>query len=170
MIKFIALITIASLIGVQFGLYVILRQKNISPRRSFLFTFGIYPLPYLIVGAHVELYKKRHLLMQSMLEKGKINKVEFESDIDVLDSKRFLLYFIYMTIKDVLTPKDNIMLLIGVAEIYTKKYKYKQTNLMERIGAIGIVKKATGLIRGDLVSHASKQIFTDNKGIKEKLA
>lgn len=158
MLSFLILISLATIIGVQLGIIIILKQKGLPSRRSILFSFSIYLLPFLIITAHVELYKKRHLLFQTVEKKKDLDRKEVERITRQLDSKRFLFISIFMAMKDLFTPKDNLLLTMDIAQIYEEKFaKRKHKAVFVQHGVIGIIKKATSNLKGDLVNHASKQ-------------
>lgn len=167
MVQFILLISFAAVIGIQVGIYLSLKQRKIPLTRSLLFSFCIYILPIMIIAAHLELYRKRHLIMQSIARDKKMKKSQTERIIKELDTKKFIVLSIIMAINDLFTPKDNLILLLDIAEIYNKKVRtHMHKSILQRFGALGIVKKATQIIRGDLVTHASNQIFINEFEVK----
>ncbi|WP_026681325.1 hypothetical protein [Virgibacillus sp. Bac332] len=160
MITFILIILVASVIGVQMGIFSVLKQKNISNLRSVIYSFGIYIMPFLIIIAHIHLYKNRYLLIQNLGRKRNMSQEELIRFGETLNSFQFLIGSIWIGLKDIFTLKDNLIVLVQMAKIYDKKYSSKNTKtLLERIGIIGVLKKIIALMRDALVSHATNQVF-----------
>lgn len=168
MFEFIIYILLASLVGIQFGLYLLLRQNKIPIGQSLLFSFAIFVIPIIITVAHIEIFKKRHLLVQVLAKKKKLNTKEIEAFSSLLDTKKFMVFSFLLAIKDLVTPKDNIILIVTIAELYNKKYakQHNKQSLLERIGLIGLLKMATGVVRKYFVSHASDQMYLNDFRVK----
>lgn len=108
----------------------------------------------------MQLYRERHEIFRSFARKKQLDKGQLEKFIKVLDTKRFLLASIFMAIKDLVTPKDNFILIVKIAEAYNSRLTdVKQRSLTKKIGTIGIAKKATDIMKGNFVTHASEQVF-----------
>ena len=110
--------------------------------------------------AHSDLYKQRHTLLKSLVSRKQLNQEKQVKFVKMLDTKRFLFYSFLMMIKDLLTPKDNLILVVKIAEIYNdNRSNIKKRTMQRRDGTVGIVKKVTGVLRGKFVIHASEQFL-----------
>lgn len=158
MIAFIIIISVSSLIGIQAGVYLLLKEKSITSGYAFLFSFIIYLIPILIITAHIDLYKNRHTAIKDLSKRLDFNQQKLDGILKIIDTKRFLVFSIIMMIKDLVTPKDNLILIIGVAEIYNNKITSKTRNdIRRRRGTVGVIKKVTEILMGNFVTHATEQ-------------
>src|SRR5699024_12292160 len=91
MMKFIFIITMASIIGVQIGLFLLLKQRGLLNSQAFLLSFSMYLIPVLVIMAHRDLYKNRHEYIEKHLEKKEYAEKKKNEIMAILDKKRFLL-------------------------------------------------------------------------------
>lgn len=158
--KFLLIITVASIIGVQIGLFLLLKQRSLPNIHAFLLSFSIYLIPILVVMAHYDLYRNRHEYVKSYLEKKRYAEKRKEDFMAMLDKKRFLLIVLFSMVKDLLTPKDNLLLIVYIADAYNnKKTMNRRNRIKKQSGSVGIMKKATKVLIGNFVSHASEQLL-----------
>jgi len=160
MMKFIFIITMASIIGVQIGLFLLLKQRGLLNSQAFLLSFSMYLIPVLVIMAHRDLYKNRHEYIEKHLEKKEYAEKKKNEIMAILDKKRFLLIVLLAMVKDLLTPKDNLLIIVYIADAYNSTKTMKRRNrIKKRSGSVGIIKKATKVLVGGFVSHASDQLL-----------
>ncbi|MCF3942231.1 hypothetical protein [Oceanobacillus alkalisoli] len=165
MVGFIAIIIIAGLIGVQFGIYYVFRQKDISGLRSLMYSFFLYILPVIILLAHIEMYKSRHELVD-YCKKQKINKSDLMSLEKIINTKRFVIFSFLFAVKDVITPKDNILLFIEIAKTHDSKLSFKTKQLFRTRGILGIVWQSLKALVEKFTNYAFDQYRTSRFKIK----
>lgn len=158
MIKFLLILLIASLVGIQMGMYTVFIKNEIPRTRALIHSFSIYLMPILLIMAHITLYSERHAALE--LRKKELTQEQYKNLKRIIDSKKFLVMSLLMALKDLFTPKDNFILLIRVTIIYDKHFtKRKRTKLIEREGIFGLIKKGASFIIRDLQNQASRQFI-----------
>jgi hypothetical protein len=154
---FILIILSAALVGVQLGVYSVLKHKGITAGRAILYSFGIYAMPFLILQAHIYIYRKRYLLIQTLGKKQKMNAEQLASLGETLNSYTFLVLSVWSAIKDIFTLADNIIVFVEIMERHDKKRNTK--SLLERFGIFGLFSKSASVVRNGFVNHASDQLY-----------
>lgn len=160
MMKFLLIITVASIIGVQIGLFLLLKQRGLPNSHALLLSFSMYLIPFLVIMAHNDLYRNRHEYVKKYLKKKEYPEKRKVELMSMLNKKRFLLMTLLAMMKDLLTPKDNLLLIVYIADAYNNTKTMKRRNrIKKQSGSVGIIKKATKVLIGSFVSHASDQLL-----------
>lgn len=162
MANFLFIILMGSLIGLQLGIVFLIHNKGIPLLRSIVYSFSLYTLPFLMLMAHIDFYKTRHKIFREY--KGKNKNIDYENIKEVLDSKKFLFVFMVSMLRDFITPKDNLIILLKLTEIYEEKYyKKKHHKLMRKEGLVGVLRKALRHLKYNLMDHAAQMFSSGYK-------
>jgi hypothetical protein len=161
MLGFIIIIGIAAVVGVQMGVFVVLRDKGIGISRAVFYSFLIYFIPLILAIVYYDLYKERHSLLEEARKELNLNGKQYAYLKKRLDSVRFKFMVIKEGIVDMLTPKDNILVLTRFAVEYDRKYVTKRVvgkkSMFEKIGVIGVFKKAFSSVSDSMKDHAKNE-------------
>lgn len=163
MLSFFLIIGLASIVGVIFGIVSVLKSKKIPLGRAVIYSFLLFTMPLLIISAHIQLYKERHDLFEKYLKAKKVSDINLPKLRKTLDSNAFKFLIFAVLLKDIVTPKDNIILLVKFAVEYDKKYvlkkSYNNQNVFEKVGLLGVLKKALLIISNSLKTQASEEMM-----------
>jgi hypothetical protein len=161
MIGFILVISIAALIGLQLGIYSVLKMKGISSGRSLLYTFFLYLIPVVLIVSHVNLYKDRYSLLKEAKNTLKLTDKQYRHLMTLLDRKRFAIVTTIGAIVDIFKIKDNLKILIDFVLEYDKKVLVKntvgKTDLIQQVGLIGVIAKILKLVSIEMRDQAMEE-------------
>jgi uncharacterized membrane protein YhaH (DUF805 family) len=160
MYSFIIVLCFASLIGLQLGIYAILKEKGLTTNRSIFYTLIFFLMPLILVKAHISLYKERHILFQDIRSKIKLTDEQSFHVKSRLDSKTYFIVSLVSAISDIFTIKDNIKVLIEFAVQNDKKTLTKKPlsnkSLYEHAGLMGVTTKVFNLVSNEMKDHAKE--------------
>lgn len=168
--EFILILAVAAIFGVQLGIYGVLRTNGIPGKRAFLYSIILYILPFILIKSHVRLYKERHMLFEKAKIELKLDEKRYNFIKENLDGKLFFVIVIVEAIKDIFTPKDNIIVLTEFAVEYDKKFSsvklLDSKTLFQKVGIYGVLIKSINLITDSMKDHAKEETFTSGMLIK----
>ncbi|MEK3974729.1 hypothetical protein [Psychrobacillus sp. FSL K6-1267] len=163
MINFLFFILFFTVLGIQIGIILVLREKKVPLLRALLHSTVIYFLPFIMVAAHFEMYKERYILLSELLEENSISLENYKIMQKKMGSGSFLILVVAWAIKDLLTPKDNILFMLECAEEYEKKYLRTPKKVRERvqndIGFVGLASVVLHNVLEVMKEHAGNSLM-----------
>lgn len=158
MLSFLIVISIASIVGMQMGVVAVLKNKGIASNRAISYSFILYLMPFILFLAHYKLYRERYSLLEKSKKDLKLSEKQYAYLKKQINSRYFKFIVIGGGILDILTPKDNILILVKFAVEYDRKMVRKhiisKESLIDKIGMIGIFKKTFNSISDLMKDHA----------------
>lgn len=170
MLGFLIVLACSTLIGLQVGLYSVLRQKNINKFPAFSYSFLFYFLPILVISSHVILYKHRFKLLDQYKKSVKLEEDRYNRLKKTFDSKFYIIISIVHGIIDMVTLKDNIIVLVeSIEKSYQRRTKKAKATIMRKSGLVGLFVQIIKSLFISMKDHTQEETF-EGTLIKKKYA
>ncbi|MGX2959490.1 hypothetical protein JNUCC23_09505 [Peribacillus sp. JNUCC 23] len=157
---FMLIITLAGIVGIQMGIYAVLEQKRIDKSKAFYYSFSVYLMPLVMVITHIKLFRERHILFAELTKKTKIPADMIAEFNMLLDTKSYIVISLIGAIKDILTPRDNISVLLEAIVILNKKNTpVKTQRIISKEGSVGFAKLSVNYVSEKMKYHALEGAF-----------
>ncbi|WP_286231295.1 hypothetical protein [Neobacillus mesonae] len=156
MIAFIFVVCVSLLMGIQIGIYSVLKMKSVTAGRSFIYSFMIYILPFCALIANIKLVSELDTLIKDSKRKFNLSDKEYQSLKKNIRKSNFISF------TSIFSLKYNLKILIEtILEIDKKVLLNKEVGKksFQQDGVFGILAAISSLFSKEMKDHAQYEVI-----------